>query len=246
MDPYFSSDGVDLYLGDYREVLPALSASFALVVADPPYGETALPWDRWPTGWPAVMADYAESMWCFGSMRMFLGRYGEFDPYWNFSQDLVWEKHNGTGFSTDRFKRVHEFATHWYRGAWGDAYHETPRTPYDGPDKHVRARNSPGGQHLGKTGVGGYVDVGDRLARSVLKFKSVRGGIHPTEKPVELLELLVSYGCRPGGGVLDPFAGSGSTLVAARNMGRRAVGVEVSEAQCEKTALRLAQGVLGF
>lgn len=246
MKPYFTDGTVELYHGDFREVVPQLQYSFDLVIADPPYEETAIKWDRWPDYWPAFIADQVNAMWCFGSMRMLLNRAPQILPYWNFSHDIVWEKHNGTGFSTDRFKRVHEFATHWYRGSWEGIHHEVPRTPYTGPDKHVRARNNPGGEHLGKTGTGGYVDVGERLARSVLKFKSVRGGIHPTQKPVGLLELMVGYGCPSTGVVLDPFAGSGSTLVAARNLGRRAIGVEGREEQCEKTAIRLSQGVLEF
>src|ERR1051326_7486412 len=74
--PYYSDETVQLFYGDYRELLPILLAdhSFDLVVADPPYGETSLDWDRWPDGWPAAMP--GRSMWCFGSMRMFLERRG--------------------------------------------------------------------------------------------------------------------------------------------------------------------------
>lgn len=245
MKPYFTDGTVELYHGDFREVLPELRTSFELVVADPPYGETSLDWDRWPGGWPAVMADYGEAMWRFGSMRMFLNRISEFDPYWNLSQDLVWEKKDGSGLANDRFKRVHEHALHWYRGAWNLVTHETPRDQWFGENTGRRLKGAKlAGQHIGEAANRPYVDDGTRLARSVQKFPAVRGGIHPTEKPVGLLELLIAYGCREASSVLDPFAGSGSTLVAARNLGRRAVGIEAREEQCEKTALRLSQGVL--
>jgi site-specific DNA-methyltransferase (adenine-specific) len=239
---YYQDDHVTLYHGDFRDLLPGLG-QFDAIVTDPPYGETSLDWDVWPAGWPGLLTDVASSMWCFGSMRMFLDQRDEFAA-WKLSQDIVWEKHNGSGFHSDRFKRVHEHATHWYQGDWAGIRHETPTTD-DARARVVRRKARPA--HTGHIDASSYlsVDGGPRLMRSVQYARSMHGrAINETEKPVEILEPLIEYAVAPGGVVLDAFAGSGSTGVAARNHGRRAVLIEKREAQCEAAAARLSQGVL--
>jgi site-specific DNA-methyltransferase (adenine-specific) len=242
--PYYSDDHVSLFVGDWRELIaPDFRAD--LILTDPPYGETSLAWDRWPVGWPELAARHSDAMWCFGSMRMFLDRRDEFAD-WKLSQDVVWEKHNGSGAASDRFRRVHEHALHWYRGDWSAVQHETPRVAAEhGFKGHVIRMKQP--VHWGETGSATWEDDGSRLQRSVIEAPSMwRQAINETEKPTAVLEPLLTYGCPPGGTVLDLFAGSCSTGVAAKRAGRRAVLYELREEQAELAARRLAQDVLDF
>jgi site-specific DNA-methyltransferase (adenine-specific) len=241
MKPYYQHAGITIYHGDCREVLPTLEAT--VTIADPPYGETSLAWDNRVDGWLQFVT--STSLWIFGSLRFFLACAADFGT-WNFAQELIWEKQNGSGFAVQRFNRVHEIVTHWYRGQWADIYHEVPRTKRLGDAvKNVRKRGST--PHRSVLGPGRYHDDGTRIARSVQQFRNEQGrALHPTQKPVGLLEMLVVYSCAKEGLVIDPFMGSGTTLVAARRMSRKAIGIEIEEKYCEIAAKRLAQEVLEF
>ena len=114
-------------VGDVRERIDEVEdGSIDCVIADPPYGETSLAWDKWPKGWPALILPKLKpsgSMWCFGSFRMFLSHWAEFDQ-WKFSHEVIWEKQQGHVFNKERFNRVHEVIFHFYPGSglWRDVY----------------------------------------------------------------------------------------------------------------------------
>lgn len=245
MTPYYEDEAVRLYNCDNRDLLPDLQIPNSLVLADPPYGQTSLEWDRWDATWIQLLPYQMKTMWVFGSLRIFMDNAHDFNG-WKLSQDVIWEKHNGSSFHSDRFRRVHEQVCHFYRGAWGDVPHYTPTTP-DATKRTVRRKQRP--PHMGEIGEGPYAshDGGPRLMRSVIRERSTHGhASHPTEKPLGLLRSLIEYSTYAHSTVIVPFSGAGSELVAAKQLGRKAIGFEILEGFCEVAAKRLSQEVFNF
>jgi site-specific DNA-methyltransferase (adenine-specific) len=249
MTSYYDEDGITIYHSDMRRAVVTIQ-DVDCIIADPPYAQTSLEWDKWVPDWPSqilLSLSLEGSMWCFGSLRMFMDHAIEFAD-WHFAQDVVWEKHNGSNFHADRFRRVHEQVAHFYRrGArWEQVYNQTPTTP-DATKRTVRRKERP--PHTGEIADSTYtsIDGGPRLQRSVMQVRSMHGQAqHPTQKPLGIILPLIDASCPPGGTVLDPFAGSGTTGIAARALGRKAILVEANERYCEIAVQRLAQGVLEF
>lgn len=248
----FADSLVTLHHARFEAVLtPGLDADLAIV--DPPYGDTSLPWDRLATEWVGPVTDALKptgSIWLWGSLSSLLAMLPvAAERGWRVSQDVVWEKQNGTGLAADRFRRVHEHVVHLYRARrWADVYHQ-PQYSADAQTRRVRRRQRP--KHWGDIGAGAYRtdDGGDRLVRSVLFERNDHGrALHPTQKPLGITRTLIEYAC-PGRGeglVLDPYSGSASTLVAARDCNRRALGAEVDAAYAQAAARRLSAAPLAF
>lgn len=242
LQPVYDDGLVTLYEGDCREILPLLEP-VDLVVTDPPYGETSLSWDVPVDGWLPELSRLTRQAWIFCSMRMvFAGAFGALaDDGWRFAQDAVWEKHNGSGSAADRLKRVHEHAMHFYRGDWRSLYNIPPRV--DVGRRKVAVRRKGAGDHWGELAAGHRYDDTTRIQRSVIYAPSERyQPIHKTQKPVGVVRNLIEHSCPPGGLVLDPFAGSCSTLAAAKLAGRRAIGIELNVDP--RAVDRIAQEVL--
>ena len=97
-------------------------------------------------------------------------------------------------------------------------------------------------------GTNGAVDGSNEYPSALIQVPTVGHGEreHVTQKPADLLQHLLRVVPGERLTVLDPFMGSGSSLVAARNLGHRCIGIEVEERYCEIAARRLDQGVLDF
>lgn len=178
-------------------------------------------------------------------MRLVLDRRDDFAG-WQFAQDVIWEKHNGSNSMATRFRRVHELALQWYRGAWADVY-ATPVYTADATKRTVRRKEKPPQWHA----IAGHTytseDGGPRLMRSVIYARSEHGrALNETQKPLAIVRPLIEHSSPTSGLVLSPFSGGGTDLVAAKMLGRRAIGIELRESQCEAAANRLSQGLLAF
>lgn len=236
MNPYYADDAVTLYHGDALEVLPRLPrASVDLIVADPPYGvawqsglrKTKLKKIHGDDGSVDVAALLALALALLRHKRhvYVFGRTDLTSLPLVSPVELIWDKqHQGPG----------DLAL-----PWGPAHEPIMFAVYDAHPSCVAQGSGALAARLRR----GSVLRCPRLNGNSLNDKNVR---HPTEKPVELLRQLIESSSVIGETVLDPFAGSGSTLVAARLEGRRAIGVEIDERYCEVIAKRLAQDVLPF
>lgn len=239
---------IERHFGNCIDILADMpKASVDAVVVDPPYGQTSLPWDKWQSEWiPAVdrVLKPTGSMWVFGTLRMFTDHWSDFAG-WQMAQDIVWEKHNGSSFHADRFRRVHEQAVQFYRGQWSQVY-KGKVTTMDATARTVRRKKRP--THMGKIDAGLYEsqDGGPRIMRSVIYARSQHGRAdHPTQKPEAILEPLILNCCPEGGTVLDPFAGSGSTGVTADRLNRNAILIEVDPTYFSAMEDRLSRDLFG-
>lgn len=227
--PYFQSDHATLYVGDCRDVYAELPReSVDLLVTDPPYGV------RWPSGHlgekfgpivgddgtigvPEVLGKITRhALRPHRHVYVFGYRPGDLVTplFLGDVAELIWDKeHVGLG------NMAVPWAPSFERCTFG-VHVKSPRQRERG-DGRLAARLRTG---------------------SVLRCSRI-GGVsasrHPSEKPVPLMRMLVESSSLVGETVLDPFAGSGSTLVAAVLAGRRAVGVELSERYAETAARRL-------
>lgn len=220
-DPYYQDDKVTLYLGDCREVTEWLTAD--VLVTDPPYGIAyqgggVRSWNGVRTSRGSAVKTIREDA-TTDARDAALGQWGE-------RPGLVFGSWKAPRPETTRQRLI------WFKRNTNPAL---GGTPWSSADEEIYV--------LGDGWVGARTlnVITTDEARSSSGALSVIVG-HPTPKPLNLMEQLIER-CPPGV-IADPFAGSGSTLVAARNLGRRAIGVELEERYCEVIARRLAQDCL--
>lgn len=229
MTPYYQDDLVTLYHGDCREVTDWLAAD--VLVTDPPYG----------VGYGARRG--GSGRLSRGAVREGIAGDGDFSVaeaafgLWGAKPMAAFANHASllrtlTAVS-GRLSRV-RVAT-WHKTNAGG----TPGNPWLA-DIEFAVCGVPTWPGFIRSGL----ISGRRFTGNPAWNSNPDAYLHPTQKPVPVMELLIDL--MPAGVVADPFAGSGSTLVAAKLQGRRAIGVELEERYCAVAARRLTQDSLPF
>ena len=219
-EPYYRDELVTLYCGDCREVTEWLAAD--VLVTDPPYGRNwsnhrALP----------------------GHTRTVGGIAGDKDTSTRDSALALWGDRAAVAFGDLMLAPPH--------GTKQVLIYAKPRLSGMTGTTAGWQRNAEAIYLIGpwSSGWGGQNSIIPTAEKALSGANGLTRRVgHPHAKPVDVMETLIAA-CPPGS-VADPFAGSGSTLVAAKNLGRRAVGVDLEERYCERAVLRLSQMTLSF
>ncbi len=217
-EPYYADDTVTIYHGDCREVMAGLDAD--VLVTDPPYG------------------------YSYASNRD--------DPAW---RNAAWRHEPIAGDESTEARDT-------ILGAWGarpGVVFGSWKTLRPADTKAVLVWDKGLASGMGDlampwkpnweeiyilgSGFKGRRDSGVLSGYTVVTWAS-KGRQHPNEKPVKLLRDLV--GKCPPGVIFDPFMGGGTTLRAAKDLGRKSIGIEIEERYCEIAARRCAQEVMDF
>lgn len=224
--------------------------SIDLILTDPPYGLgkeygndsdklDATAYLRWTEQWIDVALPKLKQN---GSLYIFLTwRYSPeifvmLKQRMTMINEIVWDRRvPSMGGSTRSYTSVHDTVGFFVKqkGYYFDL--DAIRIPYDAETKKARSRSIFVGAK--------WLEIGynpkDVWSVSRLHREHPERADHPTQKPLEIVERMVKASCPPGGIILDPFMGTGTTAVAAQRCGRQFVGFELNPAYCEIIARRL-------
>jgi site-specific DNA-methyltransferase (adenine-specific) len=235
-----------LHNADWREFLPSLAdASVDLLLTDPPYGITSIGWDKkveWPLFWDeAKRICKPDAVMVIFASGKFINELINSNPK-DYRYELIWEKTLAVGFldANRRPLRAHEQILIFTRRGFRNSTYNPQMIEGKPHAKGGTGSNSP---HYGQKGRTEKVITNLYHPRSVLKYSNqVKGkSLHPTAKPLELVEWLVRSYSNENDVVLDPFSGSGTTLAASMIAGRRGIGCEISPEYFETAKQRLAE-----
>lgn len=245
MKPYYSDSLVTIYHGDCLAVLPTIkTASIDVIATDPPYNVSSRNGRDGTTKGGLKRKD--------GTMREVRRDFGEWDRDWDatpflaescrvlsdggslvaFTSEFLLAPYLASGLT-------HKSMLYWCKSNPAPSFGRL----------YVRAVEmavwQTKGAGWGFNGGGYQPNVYHAPILNGFRAENVEARVHPTQKPVELMMWIIGQHSRDGV-VLDPFMGSGTTIKAAKELNRRAIGIELEERYCAIAAERCCQEVLNF
>jgi site-specific DNA-methyltransferase (adenine-specific) len=234
--PYYDRDGIVIYNADCRDILPHLEP-VDLVLTDPPYPDlkggtkyafagvapTPVGTVTIGTPWGIELAEWLPAAWETSRLGMMV-----FCSYHSVAEVASF---------VPKEKRV--ALVSWYKRNSPPAIANVPRFT---AEFAWLFKKSPGLKWRNITNTVIDIPMLQSGCMTTERLRDPNGETsHPTQKPVALMRTLMAVG---GDTILDPFMGSGTTLRAAKDLGRRAIGIEIEERYCEIAVRRLSQQVL--
>jgi site-specific DNA-methyltransferase (adenine-specific) len=221
MNPYYEEAGITIYHGDCREILPTLKVD--VCITDPPYSEVTHAGARTANSLASSEIDFAS----IGQDR--------------FTSDII--------KISEQVKRWTVLTCDWRHAFMLEDLELLVRLGVwvkpNGAPQFTGDRPATGWEAVAVLHAAGKKRWNGGGSRAVWTF-NVEHGQHPTQKPLALVKAWVRDFSDEGETILDPFMGSGTTLVAAKDLGRKAIGIELEEKYCEIAANRLRQSVFNF
>ena len=245
MNPYYQEKNITIYHGDCLEIMPQLEP-VDLVLTDPPYGITSNNWDKFEVTLSAFdLLIGSCPLVCTSQNPASAELICMYRKYFKWSD--IWEKSQTRGFLSCKIMplRKHEDILIFSDG-------KIPYYPQitKKPDKNIRPVSISGPSsnygsfkgHIQQRTIG----IDEQYPTSIFFCENSQNGYHPNEKPLKLIDYLMKTYSNRNDLILDPFMGSGTTLVAAKELGRKAIGIEIEEKYCEIAVDRLRQEVFNW
>jgi DNA modification methylase len=225
MKPYYEHAGITIYHADCNEVLPDLSAD--LLLTDPPYGLRAARAEAFGNGVKRHMTGYVV---------------GKMIPKRDYG-DAAWDDS-----PVDDATLLLAFSKAPWQIVWGGNYFNLPKTRCWLLWDKLRGDTHYADGEMAWTNLDNTVRIIRWRWNGFLTEDSNPRDerVHPTQKPVAVMHWCIRQAPDSCKTILDPWMGSGTTLYASKLLGRRAIGIEISEPYCEIAAKRLAQEVFAF
>jgi len=239
---------IDLYNGDCLEVMDSLIFKGVIVdaiITDPPYGSTACKWDSvipFDEMWVRLnkLIKPNGAIVLFGSEPFSSQlRVSNLEMY---RYDIIWEKEQATNFMfmKKQIGKKHENISIFYRKqpTYNPQMEDGFKISKSGSIGKVSSFNIMGGSAKREPNT-------NRFPCSIQKFNRDRNKIHPTQKPIKLMEFLIKTYSNENETILDFTMGSGTTLVGCKNLNRKGIGIELDKDYFEIAQNRVGEAIQG-